>query len=87
MYNKIYDLKYVQNIGHFSAVHLSHKDGNNYLIREYSGTDIVSPSQPHAILVPSENHIIKSDINDVFGIDEMSINENFVIWQSETEKH
>lgn len=88
LYDKIDDLIFVKSIGHLSAVQLIRTEGcTKYGIKEYSGTDTVIPSCPHAILVPFENHIIKSGINEAFGIDEMGINENFIIWQNETEKH
>lgn len=88
LHDKIRALPFVKSIRHLSAVHLSCAEGCSiYKIREYAGTDEIDPSQPHAILIPSANHIIKTGIHEEFGIDEMSINENFVIWQNETEKH
>ena len=87
LHEKINSLAFVKNIGHLSAVHLIRTDGcAKYKIKEYSGTECIVPSRPHAVLVPFENHIIKSGINEAFGIDEMGINENFIIWQNETGK-
>jgi len=86
---KIETLTFVKKIDRLSVVQLSlSEEEGRYRLKEYKELqDTVRPNFPHGILVPFEHHLIGTDVNEAFGIEEMEINENFVIWQNETEKH
>lgn len=89
LYEQIDKLKFVKKIGHLSVVQLSRSTENNmYRTKEYFDLkDIIKPTYPHAISVPCKHHIIGTEVNADFGVEEMGINEHFVIWPNETGKH
>lgn len=84
-YERIAEAALVEDVDFISVVQLSRKGEKQFLLKEYKDKrDIITATRPYAVLVPAENHIIASEVNEEFGIGEMGINENFVIWQSET---
>lgn len=89
LYEQIDKLKFVKKIRHLSVVQLVRSnESNRYEIKEYKDLkDIIQPTYPYAISVPFKHHMIGSEVNTDFGIEEMGINEHFVIWPNGTGKH
>ena len=85
--SEIEQLKQVKSIEKISVVQIYRDKDKKYLVREYtSGNEKIISQFPHAILVPSRNHTIialsknkPETLPDNFGINEMEINENFII--------
>ncbi|MDR2084117.1 MAG: baseplate J/gp47 family protein [Bacteroidales bacterium] len=79
---------FVNKISHLSVIHLTHTKDDFYKIYEYDkkGNDnnIIKPTKPYAIFIPAKEHIIINidsctESSEQFGINEMEINENFII--------
>lgn len=88
LHDRINKIKQVKKIRNITVVHLIRKENKLYKIREYKEPDvIITASKAHAVLIPAPEHLIITGLNDSFGIEEMKINENFVIWQDEIEIH
>lgn len=86
--NRIRKIRQVKEVLHVSVIHLVNEGNRKYQVKEYTDPEEeIHASKPHAILVPASGHLIESNANDSFGINEMKINENFVIWRDETEIH
>ncbi len=85
--DKLNRINQVEEIVWLSVIHLT-KNEDLYHIEEYlQFQDVVAPSCPNAVLIPVEEHYIISDgKNGLFGLNEMKMDENFVIWQREAEK-
>lgn len=77
------------SISDFSAIRIE-KENESFILHDciYKKTDelfedhIIEPSEAHAILIPSDNHIFYWDsdfVPDLFGIDEMGIGKSFII--------
>ena len=86
IYNRIKSLKQVVEVNQLSILHISQAKDGNFIVKEYIKADeTVSPSLPHAILIPASEHLFVSD-QKRFGINEQEVGKNFVIWQNATEK-
>ncbi|MDR3061991.1 MAG: hypothetical protein LBU57_07755 [Dysgonamonadaceae bacterium] len=81
LYDKINAIKLVKEVKRLSVVQLFRQQAvATYEFKEYSEMgDTVVSTRPYAILIPARHHIISPEINERFGIQEMEINENFVI--------
>jgi len=80
-------MKQVEEIYHISVIQLIKTDGLYHLKEYLEPEDVVKASCASAILVPAAEHYILSDEkHGLFGLNEMKMDENFVIWQRETEK-
>lgn len=62
----------------YQLIHV--KENDFRLMRYASLDDRVSPSTRHGVMVPARQHVIGNVEADVFGIEEMSIDQNFVIY-------
>ncbi len=63
---------------------LMHIEAHDFRLRRYETLDErVFASTPHGIMVPAKRHVLGSRPEDVFGIEEMSIDQNFVIYGEE----
>lgn len=82
-------LKQVEKVVQMSIIQLIPRGREGFEIKEYpldaNADERVKPFYPHGFLVPSGEHTIKQ-VTEPFGIDEMKINENFVVWPNETGK-
>lgn len=79
MRDKICRLDQVDEIKQLSVIHLYQDKDGNHLYREHTHpSDIISPSTLHGVLVPGEKHIFVSRQKQ-YGLEEMNINENFII--------
>ncbi len=86
LFKRIDEIKWVEKVNRLSVVHLSKRGSKTFRLKEYNDmNDVITATLPYSILVPAQNHIISTAINDRFGIEEMEINENFIIWQNEIE--
>ncbi|MDR0683110.1 MAG: hypothetical protein LBG15_14865 [Dysgonamonadaceae bacterium] len=72
---------FVEGISQFSIIVISKKNNDLYNLNEYDKDDnIISPSTPYSVFVPSKEHIfVSSDIENTFGIDDMTIDNSFII--------
>lgn len=78
-YEDIMKCDFVENINQLSVIQITNRN-EYYTLSEYGQNNItISPEQPHIIFVPAKEHIIESNISTGFGIDEMSVNETFII--------
>jgi hypothetical protein len=85
--DKLSRMKQVDEISQLSVIQLIQTDGLYHLKEYMQPEDRVVGSCAGAILVPAAEHYILSDNKrGLFGLNEMEMDENFVIWQSETEK-
>ena len=85
--DKLSRMKQVEEIYHISVIQLIKTDGLYHLKEYLEPEDVVKASCASAILVPAAEHYILSDEkHGLFGLNEMKMDENFVIWQRETEK-
>lgn len=85
--DKLSKMKQVEVIYHLSVIQLIKTDGLYHLNEYLEPEDVVKASCASGILVPAAEHYILSDEKrGLFGLNEMKMDENFVIWQRETEK-
>ncbi len=83
-------LKGIEKVEKLSVIQLIPRRDGKFDVREYDmerdGNERVMPVNPHGILIPGKEHIIKNIITVRFGVGEMKINENFIVWPEETAK-
>lgn len=88
---QIQQVAQVKSIVQLSAVQvvddsMEKHQGSHYIIQAYHRLeDEIRPQNAYSIMVPAAEHSIASTLEKEFGIEEMKIDENFVIWQDETE--
>lgn len=86
---RIEKLKVIEKVETLSVVQFTQAEKESVQVKEYDCTGEnairVTPVMPQGILVPVKEHFIKT-ITGKFGVEEMKINENFVIWPKETVK-
>lgn len=76
---------FINEISELSIIHITKKNETQYEIHEYKDeNEIIKPSKPYSIFIPAKEHIILSvdsetKLLEQFGINEMVINENFII--------
>lgn len=87
LYGKLIRMKQVDAVIRLSVLHLTRID-DLYSMKEYDQLqDIVAPASSYGVLIPAaEHYILSDDKQDTFGLNEMKMDENFVIWQRETGK-
>ena len=79
LYAHILQFDFVKNINRLSIIRIA-SDNEYYQLFEYGkDSTIIKSGQPHIIFIPAKEHIIEPDIAYEFGINEMSINETFII--------
>ena len=80
IYNAIKNNDQIKRLKHISVQHLQQKGDRFYLLKEYTDVenDRIQPSSPYAILFPGK-HIITTDTDFSFGVNDMLIEETFVI--------
>lgn len=84
--NRIQALPQVQHIKQLSVIQLLNKEVKRFELKTHGEIHtLISATKPHALLVPASNHVIATSLYGHFGIEEMSIDENFVIWPEEIE--
>lgn len=80
LYETIRSQEYIQSVDNLSVIRLTERSSDHYVIHEYNGTDeLIRPSVPYAIFVPAREHLFLYQTETTFGINEMSIDETFVI--------
>lgn len=63
---------------------LIHVEGNDFQLKKYGSLDDrVTPSARHGVMIPAKRHVIGHVTENIFGIEEMSIDQNFVIYGEE----
>ncbi len=68
----------------FTVFQLIRYGASNYRLKRYDKPEqVVRPSTRHAVLTTAQQHVIGHKLNPHFGIDEMSIDHNFVIYGEE----
>lgn len=86
---RIEKLKVIEKVETLSVIQFIQAGKENVHVKEYDCTQEdeirVTPVMPQGILVPVKEHFIKT-ITGKFGVEEMKINENFVVWPKETVK-
>ncbi len=95
LYLQIEQIHQVKDIKSLSVVQVYIDKDGKYNIQEYTkSTEIVFPKFRQTILVPAQNHtivVLEPDNAEggavEFGINEMEINENFIICRQKIEKH
>jgi len=76
-------IAYVKDIV-FTVFQLIRGGTSDYRLKRYDKpTQEVRPSMRHAVLTTAQRHVIGHELNPHFGIDEMSIDHNFVIYGEE----
>lgn len=79
LYTHILDFDFVKNINRLSIIRIANNN-EYYQLYEYGKDNrIIKSEQPHIIFISAREHIIEHDITYEFGINEMSINETFII--------
>ncbi len=78
---KIMEQEYITAVEHLSFIIISEKADRHCQLHEYGMEDnILRPSVPYAIFIPAKEHLINFDSeNTPFGINEMTIDESFII--------
>lgn len=80
IYNQIVREDFVDRIEQFSVIQLTVAGEEKYFVHEYDkGNDLAQPSQAYTVFVPAREHIITAEITGAFGINDMIIDETFVI--------
>ncbi|MDR1679405.1 MAG: hypothetical protein LBR81_06450 [Prevotellaceae bacterium] len=80
MYQLITEQEFIKSVDDFEAIVISEQGKENYTLGEYRKNKcIIKPSKPNAIFVPAREHLIRIENSDSFGIDEMTIEQNFII--------
>lgn len=86
---RIEKLKVIEKVESLSVLQFTQAEKERVHVKEYDCTQEeeirVTPVIPQGILVPAKEHLIKT-ITGKFGVEEMKINENFVVWPKETVK-
>lgn len=86
IYEKIEKMQQVSRVHSLSILQLVKKN-EKYEIREYTHEDdTIIPSCPYAVFIPAKEHLILEKQSTPFGLNEMKIEKDFVIWQNETGK-
>lgn len=77
--NQITEQDFVKYVNTLSIVRIT-KKRKTYNLYEY-GTDneMIEPTQPYAVFIPADTHIIGTGIISEFGINDMCIDKHFVI--------
>lgn len=81
----IMEQDFINELSELSILRVSQKDSDQYEINEYKeNKGIVRPSKPYAIFIPAKEHIIlnidsETGLSAQFGINEMVINESFIV--------
>lgn len=79
MRDKISSLEQVEEIRQLSVIHIYRDKNGKYLYKEYTGLhEKILPSVPQGVLIPAKKHLFVSGQNQ-YGLEEMNINENFII--------
>ncbi len=86
IYNTLLKQEYIEAIDELSIIKIA-ENNEKYLINEYSETsnsslltsNLIEPSKPYAIFVPAKEHLFLYEIETPFGINEMTIDDTFVI--------
>ena len=90
LYDQLRQAEFVEAIDYFSVVRVSeeraeHNIPEYYTLYEYGkGADLIEPSEPYTVFVPSESHIIhltegRGDSDTPFGIGDMEVGRTFII--------
>ncbi len=90
LYDQLRQAEFVEAIDYFSVVRVSedhpgHSLPDYYTLYEYGkGADLIEPSEPYTVFVPSESHIIhltegRGDSETPFGIGDMEVGKTFII--------
>jgi hypothetical protein len=77
---KILEQEFVSTLEKLSIVIISEKAENAYTLYEYGKNDnMIPPSTPFAIFIPATEHLITADTDVGFGINEMKIDDSFIV--------
>lgn len=85
LHQLIREMDFVSEVSELSIIRIAQKNKNQYEIHEYQdGNEIVKPSKPYSIFIPAKEHIILNvdseiKLSEQFGINEMLINESFIV--------
>jgi len=72
--------EYIREVSEFSVIRLAERDVEYYVINEYKDeNDIIRPSVPYAIFVPAREHLFLYETEGGFGVNEMTIDDTFVV--------
>jgi len=72
---------YVEEVKHLSFVVIGEKADGAYQLHEYGKEDnrIIRPTTPYAVFIPAKEHLINVELSDNFGINEMTIDDSFIV--------
>ncbi|MEG2070838.1 MAG: hypothetical protein RR034_05640, partial [Bacteroidales bacterium] len=80
LYQTIRKQPFIESIHSLSVIRLTQTDTVKYALFKYGHDyDIVSPSYPYSIFIPSENHLLLENETTFYGIGEMDIQDNLII--------
>lgn len=79
LYQKVGQLNFVKEVKQLSLLRISRQQGV-VSTHEYKKKEaVISPAHPHIVFVPGKRHLIESQLQPSFGINEMEVNETFII--------
>ncbi|GGG92455.1 hypothetical protein GCM10007415_29050 [Parapedobacter pyrenivorans] len=73
-------LPQIKDIQQLEVIQLINGDKTRYILKsEVNLQESIAPTRQHAVMVPASYHVVSSTLDRQFGINEMSIDENFVL--------
>lgn len=80
LHDELSVLPQIKDIQQLEVVQLINGDMTRYTLKnEADPQKPIAPTRSHAVMVPASYHVIASTLGSQFGINEMSIDENFVL--------